>query len=167
MNRVTIGAIALLAFLGAHEAWGQAVQLPTYSQFGVQTSALVPDGGAAYLGGVRRSAIGSVSRGLPGGGPLFKNRAIGRSDSATGVSVHATIIDLRELDEAVLAEAAARRQAREAVVASFDEADSRAVSNMAYSRAPSVFSGAQRDPVRLTADEAAQAARLSRFMGRR
>jgi hypothetical protein len=101
---------------GIRPAMAQTVQLPTRHVFGGSTSVWVPDGGSTYLGGVGRSAYGSTSRGTPllGGVPLvdrlFRNRAIGSSQSATGVAVHATIIDLQEADQAVLAAAAAQRE---------------------------------------------------------
>jgi hypothetical protein len=81
------------------------VQLPTFSYFTVNTTVSVPDRGGAYLGGVNRARDGSWSRGF---GPLA-NRSLGGDRMASGVSVHATIIDHEELDRAVLAEAAARR----------------------------------------------------------
>lgn len=82
------------------------VQLPTFSFFTVQTSVSVPDRGGAYLGGINSARDGSMSRGF---GPL-RNR--GSERGASMVSVHATIIDLREIDEAILAEAAAMRSDR-------------------------------------------------------
>jgi hypothetical protein len=81
------------------------VQLPTFSFFTVQTAVSVPDRGGAYLGGLGRARDGSSTRGF---GPL-RSRASGREVGASSVSVHATIIDLRELDEAILAEAATVR----------------------------------------------------------
>jgi hypothetical protein len=81
------------------------VQLPTFSFFTVQTTVSVPDGGGAYLGGINRGADGSTTRGF---GPL-RNRGLGSTRSASGMSVHATIIDHHEIDEALLAEAAAKR----------------------------------------------------------
>ena len=78
------------------------VQLPSFSFFSVNTTVSVPDSGGAYLGGVNRARDGSTTRG-------FGNRGIGSDRLASGVSVHATIIDHDELDKAVLAEAAARR----------------------------------------------------------
>lgn len=107
----------LIFGLGMRPATAQTVQLPTRHVFGGSTSVWVPDGGSTYLGGVGRSAYGSTSRGTPllGGVPLvdrlFRNRAIGSSQSASGVAVHATIIDLQEADQAVLAAAAAQRVA--------------------------------------------------------
>src|SRR6476660_9985833 len=79
------------------------VQLPTFSVFTVQTTVSVPDSGGAYLGGIGRGADSSVSR-----SPL-RNRALGSSRVASGVSVSATIIDHEEIDRAILAAAAARR----------------------------------------------------------
>jgi hypothetical protein len=89
------------------------VQLPTFSYFTVNTTVSVPDRGGAYLGGVNRARDGSWSRGF---GPLA-NRSLGGDRMASGVSVHATIIDHEELDRAVLAEAAARRVPADPAVA--------------------------------------------------
>lgn len=89
-------------------AQGQApttVQLPTFRFFTVQTTVSVPDGGGAYLGGLKSARNGGLTRGF---GP-FRNRGIGGDRGASTVSVHATIIDLKELDDAILAEAAAGR----------------------------------------------------------
>jgi hypothetical protein len=120
MNRLhhllaSLAGFAAALFTG--EALAQAVQLPSFHYFTVQTTVSVPDRGAAYLGGVRRAASGSVNRGIPilgkapGLGRLGRNTAYGSSLGASDVSVTATIIDHRELDEAVLAEARARRAA--------------------------------------------------------
>jgi hypothetical protein len=95
--------IATAALLPA-SATAQVVQLPTFHQFSTNSSVLVPDRGAAYLGGVDSAAYGSSQR-----GPF--NRSIGGAVGRSGLSVHATIIDHTELDRAVLAEAAARRGA--------------------------------------------------------
>lgn len=81
------------------------VQLPTFRFFTVQTSVSVPDGGGAYLGGMKSARDSSLTRGF---GP-FRYRGIGSDRGAGGMSVHATIIDLKEMDDAILAEAAARR----------------------------------------------------------
>ena len=106
----------LIFVQGLRPIAAQTVQLPTRHVFGGSTSVWVPDGGSTYLGGIGRSAYGSTSRGTPllGGVPLvdrlFRNRAIGSSQSASGMAVHATIIDLQEADQAVLAAAAAQRE---------------------------------------------------------
>lgn len=109
---VTVAAIALSAGCFATTALAQApaqapttVQLPTFSFFTVSTAVSVPDRGGAYLGGINTARDGSTSRGF---GPL-RSRASGSERGASGMSVHATIIDLREIDEAILAEAAAMR----------------------------------------------------------
>jgi hypothetical protein len=118
MARILVStAAALMAAVLAPEAWAQAVQLPSFHFFGVSTTVSVPDHGAAYLGGVSRAASGRISRGVPllgkapGLGRLGRNDALGASIGSSGASVSATIIDHRELDEAVLAEARARRGA--------------------------------------------------------
>ncbi len=64
------------------------------------------------MGGVRRSYLDSTSRGIPGFGPLARNRAVGGDLAGGGVSVHTTVIDHEALDEAVLAAAARRRVER-------------------------------------------------------
>lgn len=89
------------------------VQLPTVSQFTVQTTVSVPDGGMMNLGGISRGAEGSVSRGF---GPL-RNRAFGSSRMASGVSISTRIIDHAEIDRAILAAAAGKRKATDATVA--------------------------------------------------
>ena len=81
------------------------VQLPTFSFFTVQTVVSVPDSGGMSLGGVNRGGNGRVTLGLPKGG------ASGSTGTAAGMSLRAQIIANHELDEQVLAEAAARRAA--------------------------------------------------------
>src|SRR4051812_25435902 len=83
------------------------VQLPSYSVFTVQTTVSVPDGGGAYLGGLKSGASNSSRFGI---GPL-SNRGLSSSRSASGMSVSATVIDHAEIDRAILAEAAAKRAA--------------------------------------------------------
>src|SRR5438067_1677717 len=118
-------AAAVATFGLGEPAWAQVVQpapqvpttvqLPTFSFFTVQTTVSVPDGGGMSLGGINRAADGTVTRGMA---PL--NRGIGSTRGASGVSVHATIIDREEMDKAVLAEAAAKRG--EVVASSFGRA---------------------------------------------
>ena len=81
------------------------VQLPTFSVFTVQTTVSVPDGGGISLGGIDRGVDSTVNR----NSGLTRNRGLGSSRTASGVSVSATIIDREEMDRAVLAEAAAKR----------------------------------------------------------
>lgn len=111
MRRLTALMVCVTALFSAKNGFGQApppnapttVQLPTFSFFTVQTTVSVPDSGGAYLGGIGRGADGSTSRGF---GPLA-NRGSGSSRGASGMSVQATIIDGEEMDQAVLAQAAA------------------------------------------------------------
>jgi len=81
------------------------VQLPTFSVFTVQTTISVPDGGGAYLGGLKSGASNSSRLGV---GP-FQHRAMSGTRAASGVSVSATVIDHDEIDRALLAEAATKR----------------------------------------------------------
>lgn len=87
------------------------IQLPVISFFSGITTVNVPDRGQVLLGSIKRSATGSVSRGVPilgnvpFAGRLFNNRAVGSSQSASTLSATVQIYDLREMDEAILAEA--------------------------------------------------------------
>jgi hypothetical protein len=89
-----------LALLGcfASAAYSQALQLPSFSIFNVDTTVSVPDGGGAYIGGVKRSSSGSTAFG-PALGP---RRAIGTSTSASALRVKATVHDFAAHDEALL-----------------------------------------------------------------
>ena len=109
---ILLAGMSLGAFLGLAETTtfllaqdATTVQLPTFQYFSVNTSVLVPDGGGASLGGINRAASQSSTRGF---GPL-RNRGFGSTTASSTMSVHATVIDLEEMDRAVLAEAAARR----------------------------------------------------------
>jgi hypothetical protein len=120
LSRLALAALGLLGFASAASAQQVAttVQLPTFSFTTVNTTVMVPDQGSAFLGGVNRSSEGRVERGVPllGSVPFlnrpFRNNAIGSNTSALQMRTVATIINLDELDEAVLAEAASRRLAR-------------------------------------------------------
>ncbi len=113
--RLALLAVLFLGSLPVGDALAQAVQLPTFHSFSAGTTVLVPDRGGAYLGGVNRAVSGSVHRGVPllgktpGLGRLGRNSTYGSTMSASGVGITATIIDHRELDAAVLAEAQALR----------------------------------------------------------
>src|SRR5215472_5520233 len=65
------------------------VQLPTFSVFTVQTTVSVPDGGGMSLGGIDRGVDSTVNR----NSGLTRNRGIGSTRAASGVSASATIID--------------------------------------------------------------------------
>ena len=103
---VTLAAAVALC-LCAGESFAQrpatVVQLPTYSFFSVGTTVSVPDRGSVYMGGVNRSAMGRNEFGVPML-PFrpFKNAAIGREVSASGMRVTATIHDFEAMDEYLL-----------------------------------------------------------------
>jgi hypothetical protein len=118
MRLLTSGLVATVILGWASLARGQGqpqpqvppgvpttVQLPTFSFFTVQTTVSVPDSGGMSLGGINRGGNGRVTLGPP------KNRAIGSTSGASGIGLSAEIISNHELDEKVLAEAAARRGA--------------------------------------------------------
>ena len=77
-------SISVFGDLLTVSAMAQVVQLPTVGTFSLQTSVMVPDSGSAYLGGNQRGSVG--------------NNSLGPGSIARGASVHATIIDLNELD---------------------------------------------------------------------
>ena len=105
MKPRSIGLVgALFAGLGS-SAMAQAptaVQLPSFSSFGVNTSVSVPDRGSASLGGVGRSSNGSTAFGPSAG---RGNRSAGSSRSASRSSVHAQIHDAEAMDRQALARA--------------------------------------------------------------
>ncbi len=102
-SRLTFAAktIAFLVSIPPCCAVAQTVQLPTVGTFSLNTSVLAPDSGTAYLGGNRRSAVGSQALG-PG------SSAFGTSSSAASASVRATIIDLNELDLMIRSQAGSK-----------------------------------------------------------
>lgn len=87
---------------------GQVVQLPTFHQFSISTTVVVPDRGSVSLVGVGRSARGSSQFGAPG---LPGNRSFGAAAGGTGVSATAQVHDFEAMDRALLAKAAAMRGA--------------------------------------------------------
>jgi hypothetical protein len=71
----------------------QVVQLPTLGTFSIQTTVSAPDNGSTYAGGRGYTASGGARQGL--------TRASGGLTLANGASVHATVIDLNELDKMI------------------------------------------------------------------
>ena len=103
----TLALLCTTDFIQQCKAQNVTVQLPTFEQFGVSTTVVVPDRGSLFLGGVNGSSRGGsrFGPGVPGLG----NRGMGRAIDAGGMSISATIIDHSEIDRALLAEAARRR----------------------------------------------------------
>ncbi len=75
------------------QVFAQVVQLPTLGTFSIQTTVSVPDSGSTYAGGRGYSAGGGSRQG--------SGRASGGLTLANGTSVHATVIDLNELDKLI------------------------------------------------------------------
>jgi hypothetical protein len=81
-------------------AQGTAVQLPSYSYFTTNSTVVVPDRGAAYLGGVNRARSGMNEFGTPLA-PL-RNRSFGSERSASGISVSVYVHDFEAMNEMLL-----------------------------------------------------------------
>ena len=100
----------LLLCLGVGLAQGQipgsAVQLPTYSYFGGNSTVLVPDGGSTFFGGINRASSARNEF----GSPLlpFRGVGIGSRRSASSMHITATIHDFAAMDEYLLSQAAQR-----------------------------------------------------------
>jgi hypothetical protein len=115
MSRTTFGRIvigmSLCVAIDSSATHAQVVQLPTVSSFGVSTTVSVPDHGSIFLGGSTVGRTGSVGRGfaVPGGHPLLWGNLQNGARSISRSRGTATIIDLREWDKAVLAEARRRK----------------------------------------------------------
>ena len=90
-----------IVIVAAAPAKSQVVQLPTFSQFSVSTTVMVPDSGGAMLGGIDSAREGVNEFGF---GPL-RNRGIGREFGSSRVGATASIIDLHEIDEILLGKA--------------------------------------------------------------
>ncbi|MCA9262427.1 MAG: hypothetical protein KDA60_01205 [Planctomycetales bacterium] len=94
---------------------GQTIQLPVYRVFGTSTTISVPDQGSVATGHIARQRAARQTPGLPvvgripGAGPLFADRSLDTVVPWAHTSVSATIIDLHEMDRAVLAEAKRNR----------------------------------------------------------
>lgn len=157
---IRVALVPLVVFAGASieaaVATAQAptaVQLPTYHSFSMSTTVVVPDRGAMLLGGVDRAASGEISGGVPGfshvpgANRLFKNRALGRETSRSTASVSVWIHDLQAMDEALLAEAAARRDAGKTAIANrANETAGRLTSHLPAEAAASHFDSRRPTP---------------------
>ena len=73
------------------------IQQPVVGTTSASTSVVVPNGGRAFLGGVSSTQSGRSRYGFAQPGS-----SIGLSRSSSSMSVGVTIIDLREMDEAIL-----------------------------------------------------------------
>ena len=105
--------LVLIAASSASAQQATTVQLPTFNFFTISTTVNVPDRGSVSLGSVSLGGVNSAAdaarqNGVPGliGVPGLGNRAIGSSRGGSNMSVGVTIIDLKEMDRQLLADAA-------------------------------------------------------------
>lgn len=103
MFRVTLFATALCLSLPSARAQNVAIQQPVLQDFSVSTTVSVPDRGTALLGGVSSGAAGRTTAGF---GPFRNGDARGQGYSGSSVTTSVQILDLRAMDEALLATAA-------------------------------------------------------------
>lgn len=93
-------AISMGLFFFSEATVAQWVQLPTLNTFSIDSSVSVPDSGSGYLGSTRNQRAANTGQGF--------SQAAGRTSSGTSTSVHATIIDLDELDQMIRAHSGPR-----------------------------------------------------------
>jgi hypothetical protein len=86
-----------VALHGTARGQNVTVQQPILGTTSVSTSVVVPDRGRAFLGGSAAAQSGRTR-----GGFLPSGSSVGLSRSSNSLSVGVTIIDLREMDEAIL-----------------------------------------------------------------
>src|SRR6185503_9954445 len=126
-TNLVLASVSLVLSLGlAGIASAQSpttVQLPTFSFFTVNTTVSVPDSGGTYLGGLLRGRDSSSMRGLAPF-PGLASRGIASDRMAGGMSIRAVIHDFHKLDDALLAEAAKRRETDPAALKGAALADS-------------------------------------------
>ncbi len=117
MSRATFGRIVigmtLCVAVDSSATHAQVVQLPTIHSFGVSTTVSVPDRGGAFWGGTAVRRTGNVARRfpvrVPMGNPIFRNNLQNGARLISRSNATATIVDLRDWDRAVLAEARRRK----------------------------------------------------------
>lgn len=109
-----VAALWLLAQAEPLEAQ-VSVQVPVVRSIGGVGVITVPDRGGVLFGGAGRAAESRWTGG-PAGYCWPRGSAVGREHSSTSLSTHVFIHDLREMDEAVLAEAERRQPGRTPVL---------------------------------------------------
>ncbi|MFN6130721.1 MAG: hypothetical protein ACK6DC_17560 [Planctomycetota bacterium] len=96
MKRFRFFHLVFLLISPAQLAMGQVVQLPTAGSFQLSTSLSVPDSGSASLGSMAMGRTGNTQL-----GPMGLSSSGGSTLGSSGASVHATVIDLAELDSMI------------------------------------------------------------------
>ncbi len=99
ISSIRIAVALSMTFMLSMNVHSQVVQLPSYHTFSYSGAAWVPDGGSASLAGNSYARSGTVSNGW---GP-YGTRASGSSFGTSNLSASVQIIDLRALDDAILA----------------------------------------------------------------
>jgi len=84
-------------------AEGQTIQLPAFSQSGVHTTVLVPNGGSVSVGGFSHMRQSRLRYAPPFFGNILPNRSITSSRGAGQMSVNVWVHDLQAMDRALLA----------------------------------------------------------------
>ncbi len=119
-------AIALTVILTAPASaqLNTTIQLPSFGYTTVATTVSVPDRGSVQLGGINRYRGGRSQHGAPMAGRLpflgrpFNNVAIGSEREALNMGVSVYIHDFQAMEESLMAQAAANRGRRAAIVTS-------------------------------------------------
>ncbi len=81
-------------------AQNTTIQLPTFSNFSINTVVMAPDAGIMRSGGINRFSARGMRRGIPGlpSNPFTTNRAAGQNAGAAQAAVTTRILILNELE---------------------------------------------------------------------
>ena len=92
-----LSCVIVVVFTSFCDAQNIVIQQPVMRQFGVRTTASVPDRGSVLLGSVSSAASGRTTY-----GPLPSGTAAGFNASASSMDMSVFIHDLEAMDRAVL-----------------------------------------------------------------
>lgn len=95
--RALIGALLWMTLSVPASAQQLVVQQPIVGTTSMATSVMVPNGGRTFLGGVSSAQSGRSRYGF-----FQPGSSLGLSRSSNSMSVGVTVIDLHEMDEAIL-----------------------------------------------------------------
>jgi hypothetical protein len=90
-------SVVLVFAIGQSSFAQQTVQQPVMGVTSVNTTVSVPDRGTTFMGGVSSAESGRSQY-----GPLRSGTSTGYSRQSTSISTHVYIIDLNEMDQAIL-----------------------------------------------------------------
>lgn len=97
MRQTLLVVLLWAALIGTVAGQNVTVQQPIVGVTSVSTSVAVPNGGRTFLGGVSSAQSGRSRYGF-----FQPGSSLGLSRSSNSMSVGVTVIDLREMDEAIL-----------------------------------------------------------------